>query len=163
MYRLAHVYRLQGQYQNAIQVLQNVLKINKEEISANYDLGINYKNIGDTKSANEHFNKYKKYAELLVKQNPKDAESYFCLSTVLARLENYKKSWELGNKVLKIDTTSYIHMAEIMALHTKTPEALNYLQKAINAGYRNYVWLRLDPDLQNLHNEQRFKEILTPE
>jgi tetratricopeptide (TPR) repeat protein len=160
MYRLAHVYRLQGQYQNAIQVLQNVLKINKEEISAYYDLGINYKNIGDTKSANEHFNKYKKYAELLVKQNPKDAESYFCLSTVLARLENYKKSWELGKKVLKIDTTSYIHMAEIMALHTKNPEALNYLQKAINAGYRNYVWLRLDPDLQNLHNEPRFKKII---
>ena len=51
-------------------------------------------------------------------------------------------------------------MAEIMALHKKTSETLNYLQKAINTGYRNYVWLRLDPDLQNVNNDPKFKEII---
>jgi serine/threonine protein kinase/Tfp pilus assembly protein PilF len=160
MYRLAHVYRLQEKYQEAIRILQKILSLNENDYSAHYDLGVNYKMLGNNKKAMEHFNKYREYAERLVKQNPKDAESYFCLSTVLARLENYKKSWELGKKVLKIDTTSYIHMAEIRSLHKKTSEALNYLQKAINNGYRNYVWLRLDPDLQNVNNDPKFKEII---
>jgi tetratricopeptide (TPR) repeat protein len=160
MYRLAHVNRLQGKYQEAIVILNKCLSLNKNDYSAHYDLGLNYKMLGDNKNSIEHFKKYKDYAERLVKQNPRDVESYFCLSTVLARLENYKKSWEVAERILKIDTTSYIHMAEILALHKRTSEALNYLQKAIEAGYRNYVWLRLDPDLENVNNDTKFKEII---
>jgi tetratricopeptide (TPR) repeat protein len=160
MYRLAHVYRLQGKYQEAITTLHKSLSLNENDYSAHYDLGVNYEMIGDNKNSMKHFKNYRDYAERLVKQNPRDVESYFCLSTVLARLENYKRSWEIGEKILKIDSTSYIHMAEIMALHKRTSEALNYLQKAISAGYRNYVWLRLDPDLQNVNNYPKFKEII---
>jgi tetratricopeptide (TPR) repeat protein len=163
MYRLAHVYRLQGEYQKALETLKRILGIDKEEFSAHYDLGINYKNIGDEKMSKEHFNHFKKIIEQRIKKNPNDAELYLSLGIVLARLGDYKRSWELGERALKIDSTSYFHLAEFMAVNGKKSLALNYLEKAIEIGQKSCAWLRLDPDLQNLHDEQRFKEILTLE
>ncbi|MGA9291877.1 MAG: protein kinase, partial [Ignavibacteriaceae bacterium] len=69
-YRLAHVYRLQGRFQKAINILQKILKNDKEEISAHYDLGINYSNLGNNKSSKEHFTQFRKAAEKWVKENP---------------------------------------------------------------------------------------------
>ncbi len=161
LYRLANVYRLQGEYQKAIEIFQKLLKVDEEEMPAHYNLGINYENMGDDKTAKEHFNKFRKTAEQWVKKNPNDAQSYLSLGTVLARLGDYKTSWELGKSALKLDTTSYLSIAEFMAVNGKTSLGLNYLEKAIKNGHRNYVWLRLDPDLQNLQDEPRFKKILT--
>ena len=158
-YRLAHVYRLQGRYQKAINILQNILKIDKEEISAHYDLGINYSNLGDNKSSKEHFIKFRKAAEKWVKENPKDAESYFSLAAVLTRLGNSKTSWEAGRNAINLDSTLYIRIAEFWALNGKNNEALIYLQKAVNNGFRDFVWLRLDPDLSNISNELQFDKI----
>ena len=159
-YRLAHVYRLQGKYQKAIDVLWRILKNNKEEISAHYDLGINYSNLGNNTSAKEHFMQFRKAAENWVKENPKDADSFFSLAAVYARLGNYKTSWEIGQKGMKLDSTSYVRISEFMALNGRNNEALKYLEKAINSGYRDFVWLRLDSDLINLSNEPGFIKIL---
>ena len=159
-YRLAHVYRLLRKYQKAIDVLLKILESNKEEISAHYDLGVNYSNLGENKSANEHFIQFRKAAEKWVKENPKDAESYFSLAAVLARLGNYRTSWQTGQKAIKLDSSLYIRIAEFMALNGKISEALNYLEKAVNAGYKDFVWLRLDSDLSDISNEPEFEKIL---
>jgi len=160
LYRLAHVYRLRGEYQNAVNILQKILKVDDKDYSAFYDLGINYANLGDKKNAFKYFSRYKKYAEMEVKENSRDAESYFCLSIVLARMENYKKSLELGYKAFRMDTSSYLRMAEFMALNNNNSLALDYLNKAIDSGFKDYVWLRLDPDLQDILDEQEFQNIL---
>ncbi|MFZ0456341.1 MAG: tetratricopeptide repeat protein, partial [Ignavibacteriaceae bacterium] len=158
-YRLAHVYRLQGRFQKAINILQKILKNDKEEISAHYDLGINYSNLGNNKSSKEHFTQFRKAAEKWVKENPKDAESYFSLAAVLARLGNNKTSWEAGQNAINLDSTLHIRIAEFLALNGRNDEALIYLEKAVKDGYRDFVWLRLDPDLGNISNEPLFDKI----
>ncbi|MGA9291325.1 MAG: tetratricopeptide repeat protein, partial [Ignavibacteriaceae bacterium] len=131
----------------------------KEEISAHYDLGINYSNLGNNKSSKEHFTQFRKAAEKWVKENPKDAESYFSLAAVLARLGNNKTSWEAGQNAINLDSTLHIRIAEFLALNGRNDEALIYLEKAVKDGYRDFVWLRLDPDLGNISNEPLFDKI----
>ena len=39
-------------------------------------------------------------------------------------------------------------------------EALDYLELAIRRGYRNYIVIKIVPELQNLHEEPRFKKLM---
>ena len=160
IYRLVHVDRLLGRHQDAIELLNRILSIDSRDCSPYYDLGINYEKINNKQRSVEYFDMYKKYAERLLRENPKDAESYFNLGFINARLKNYQKSLDLGRKAFSMDTAQYLHMAELMSLNKNTSLALTYLEKAYNAGFRDYVWLKLDPDLESLQEEPGFKKIL---
>jgi hypothetical protein len=39
--------------------------------------------------------------------------------------------------------------------------AVGWLKKAIAAGYSNYDWIRRDPDLDNLHDDPDYIELMT--
>ena len=51
-------------------------------------------------------------------------------------------------------------MADGYAMQGNKAEAYRWLQKAIAAGWRNYRWTEIDPLLENMRNEDRFKEMM---
>ena len=44
----------------------------------------------------------------------------------------------------------------------RVPEAMTALKKAWDAGYRNPVWTRQDPDLAKLHGDPEFERLYPP-
>jgi class 3 adenylate cyclase/tetratricopeptide (TPR) repeat protein len=159
-YRLAHVYRLQGEYQKAIEVLETILRNNPNEFSAHYDLGANYNLMGKQALARSHFLEFKEIAEPWLVSYPDDPKSYIYNGIVLAQLGDKESGWELGKKALELKKPMYFEFAQLMAVLDRKSEALDYLEKALENGYRNLVWIKLHPDMQVLHGEVRFKELL---
>ncbi len=71
-------------------------------------------------------------------------------------LKHDEKELELGNE----DPSVPYDMAEIHAIQGNKAEAYKWLQKAIDAGWRNYRWAMTDPLLENLRGDDEFKQMI---
>jgi tetratricopeptide (TPR) repeat protein len=159
-YRLAHDYRLQGKYDQAIEVLETILQKNSQESSAHYDLGINYNLLGKSETARDHFLEYQKTTKKWLDDYSNDPKSYIYNGIILTRLGEKDAGWEIGKRAMELDSTIYFEYTKLLAVHDRKSEALDYLEKGLKNGYRDLVWIKIDPDLQVLHEEKRFKDII---
>jgi len=159
-YNLCHVYRLMGKYEEAIEVIEEFLQISPYEVSAYYQLGILYQLVGDDEQARQYFLEFKKNAEIWVRNDAGNPFAYYHYARVLTRLGETDKAWEYGIKIIETDTSAHSQFSEFLAVLGKTDEALDHLEKALQAGYRELTWLKLSPDFFLLHNEERFKNLI---
>jgi hypothetical protein len=63
-------------------------------------------------------------------------------------------------KAIEIDSTGHEKFAELLCLQGKIPEALSEIEKALENGYRDLVWLKINPDLQALRYDIRFRDLI---
>jgi tetratricopeptide (TPR) repeat protein len=161
LFRLAHTYRLQGRYNEALAILKKIPEIDPNDASAFYDLGVNYQSMDNQKEAHIYLNRYKSIvSEVYMKKWPDDAGTYINMSAVMARLGELDSSKQMLQKAIKIDSTLHDRFAEVLCLQGNIPEALNQLEKAFNTGYRNLFWLKLSPDLQLLRYDTRYRDLM---
>lgn len=159
-YRLAHDYRLQGMYDKAIEVLESILQKNAHESSAHYDLGINYELLGKRETARNHFLEFRKISKKWLDEYSNDPKTYIYNGIILTRLGEKDAGWEIGKRAMELDSTIYFEYSQLLAVQGQKIEALDYLEKALEDGYRDLVWIKLHPDLQILHEEERFKNLM---
>jgi tetratricopeptide (TPR) repeat protein len=160
LYRLSHVYQLQGKYESAIDVLEEILKKNPEEYPAHQVLGIYYNLMGKNEIARNHFLEYKKIAKTWFDDDPDDPNSFIFYGIALTYLGEKKAGWEIGKRALELDSTVHFNFSKLLAVQGRKDEALDHLEKALENGFRDLVWLKLDPDLLALHKEERFEELI---
>jgi tetratricopeptide (TPR) repeat protein len=161
LYRLAHTYLLLGEYKEAILMLEKILDTDKSDISAYYDIGVNFQAMGNLAEARKYYKLFEQAASRQwLKEYPDLAETYITLGIVSARLNDLASSQKMLRKALSIDSTVYDRYAEILCQQGKIPEAIGQVEKALKKGYRNLFWLKADPDLQLLQNEPRFRELI---
>ena len=159
-FNLCHVYRLMGKYKKAIEVLNDYHEIADWDVLIYYNLGVIYKLMGENELARKHFIEFKENAENWVRNDSGNPFSYYHYGRVLTRLGEIDAALEYGKKIIEIDTTAHIQFAEFLAVHGKTGEALDQLEKAIRAGYRELTWIKLSPELYFLHKEERFQSLI---
>jgi tetratricopeptide (TPR) repeat protein len=160
-YRLAHALRLMGRYEEAIGLLKKVRENNKDEISALYDLGINYQSLGNQKEAMSYYSDYRKIATgVWTKTYPDLPETYIAIGAITARMSDFDASRKALEKAIDIDSTKHERFAELLCLQGRIPEALDEAEKALKTGYRDIVWLKINPDYQALQKESRFQSLL---
>jgi len=160
LFRLAWVYRLQGKFDEAIELFKEVLSQYPEEIDAHYDLGVLYDMVGDQNNAREHFLAYKDSCENWMDISPDDPHSYLYCGIAYTRLGNREAGWELGLEAMKIDSTDYFAFAELYAVQDSTEEALDQLEKALQNGYRDLPMIQLISNFDALRDEIRYKELI---
>lgn len=161
-YRLAHTYRLQHRYNKAIEILKRIHINYPEEASANYDLGINFESSGDREEAMKYFSRFRKIAtEEWAETYPDDPATYFAIAAINARMNDIEGSINALKRAIEIDSSQHQKLAGILCLQNKIPEAIEETEKALKAGYRDLVWLKVNPDYSALQNEPRFHALLT--
>jgi hypothetical protein len=79
---------------------------------------------------------------------------------VTAHLGEIEFSKEMLQKAKDIDSTLHERFAEVLCVQGNIQEALYEIEKALNDGFRNLLWLKLNPDLQILHNEAGYKSLM---
>jgi tetratricopeptide (TPR) repeat protein len=159
--KLAYACHRQQLFDEAIQTLKHILEIDKDEVTAYYYLGVNYQSMGNQKEALKYYSEFKKImTEELTKNQPVDAETFFSLGAVSARLGDMDYSQQMLLKAIKIDSTNHERSAEVLCTQGKIPETLHQLEQAFSKGYRNLLWLKLTPDLQSLQYDIRFRNLL---
>lgn len=160
-YRLAHTYRLEGNYEKAIEILKKAYERNNDETSALYDLGINYASMGNKEEAMKYYNRfYNIAAGEWVKIYPGMPETYLAIGAISARMGNMEKSQEMLQKAIGMDTSRHERFAELLSLQGKTAEAVKEINLALKKGYRDIVWLKVNPDYQALRDVPEFKSLL---
>ncbi|MFQ6114596.1 MAG: tetratricopeptide repeat protein, partial [bacterium] len=160
LYRLSYSYRLQGLYQQALGPLQKILDINPKESIAHYQLGVLYQLMGNEKEARTHFERFREDAEQWVREDPSNGENYVSLGLVLTRLGEKEQGWAMAEKARAIKTTSHLGYAQLLTALGKKQEAIDHLELQVEQGYRNYIWMKIHPDLMNLYGEPRFKKLM---
>ncbi|RMD90327.1 MAG: tetratricopeptide repeat protein [Calditrichaeota bacterium] len=160
LYRLAHTYRLQGRYQEGLQPIQKILEINPKETWAYYHLGILYQLLGNKKEAHKNFYTFLKEAEKWVQQEPTNGENYIALGLAKARLGEVKQARKIAAKADQMESTSHFGYAQLLSVLDEKEAALDELEKQVEQGYRNYIWIKIHPDLQPLYNHPRFKALI---
>jgi len=162
LYRLAHTYRYLGRNREAIAVLEEVLRIDSTEYAAYSDIGVNYRDLGNTKESVRYFSEFKKLAtEIWAEEFPELPETYTTISAVDAHLNEMDSSVQMLRKAMAIDSTKNVEFAGVFCLQGNNPEAIKYLEKALKSGYRDITWLKMNPDLQALRSEGRFRDLLS--
>ncbi len=159
-YRLAHVYRLQGEYGKAIEVLEGIYNLNTGEMIALYNIGINYNLLGDSENAKNRFLIYKTNAEKWIDAFPEDPLSYITNGLVLSQLGERDAGWEMGKKGIELDPSIHFQIAEFYAVLDRKNEALDQLEKLLEKGYRDLTWIKLNPHIHLLHEEARFQDLI---
>ncbi len=159
-YRLAHACRLQGHYDQAVQALKPILEIDPSDTSAWYDLGVEYQLMGKQPEAKHHFEHFRKLMESEWKKNPKNADNAFALAAVLLRLGQEERGSALARQGFALNPSDHFEYATLLSLDHRKREAIAQLQLAVQRGYRNYVWIKIHPDLQALHGDPQFESLL---
>jgi tetratricopeptide (TPR) repeat protein len=161
LYRLAHTYRMQGEYDKAIGILKKIIEKNTDEASAYYDLGINCQSMGNQQESRKYFSVFRKIAsEDWMKKWPNDAGTYIAIASVSARLNDMESSQMMLRKAIGIDSTLHDRFAEVLCAQGKVNDGLDELEKALHNGYRDLFWLKLSPDLQILQSEARYRSLM---
>jgi tetratricopeptide (TPR) repeat protein len=161
LYRLAHTYRKQGRYEEAVEVLKAVLEEDENETSAWYDMGVNFQAMGRKDDARICFQTFKKSATgIWLDKWPDYSGTYTAIAAVAARLGEMDLSEEMLNKAVKLDSTMHGKFAEVLTLQGKIPEAIAEMENAMKAGYRDYFRLKMTPDLQPLEYDIRYRNLL---
>ena len=158
-YRLAHAQRMQGHYEQAAQALEPILKIDPADTSAWYDLGVVYELLGKHKESREHFEHFRRIMELEWKKDRKNSDTAFTLGAVLLRLGQRDRGLALARQGFALDSTKHFEYATLLSIARRNTEAIAQLQLAVNNGYRNYVWIKIHPDLQGLHGVPQFEKL----
>jgi len=161
LYRLAHTYRIQGLHKEAIRILETIIENNKYEIDVYSDIGINYQALGNQEEARKYYSRFKKIAsERWLKEYPDVAASYTKIGTAHARLNDMDSTKLMLQKAIEVDSTAHYEFATLLCLMGKIPEAVEEIEKALENGYRNLTWLKMNPDLQIIQNDDRFRTLL---
>jgi serine/threonine protein kinase/tetratricopeptide (TPR) repeat protein len=159
LYRLGHALRLQGKYAEAIEALQKIRAIDPADSWALYQLGVVYDLMGDRKTAREYFERFRQVAQKWVRDNPDNSENYLALGLVLTRLGQRERGWAVGQRAMAVDSSNHFGFAQLLSVQGKKQDALEQLQIAVKKGFRNFVWMKIHPDLQALYDEPGFKEL----
>jgi tetratricopeptide (TPR) repeat protein len=83
-------------------------------------------------------------------------------NSYLERAE-YEKALEQYKKALEIEPKNSIALYNVACAYSrmkKIEEALDALDRCVDAGYRDVGWMEKDPDLDNLRDEPRYKTIV---
>ena len=123
-------------------------------------MGVIYEAMGEQQKARETYERYRQEIETRWKKNPKDANAAFSLADALSRLGQFESAMSWAHKGMALDPSKHDSYADVLSLNHRKHEAIEQLQLAIQNGFRWYIFIKIDPDLQSLHGEPEFEKLL---
>ena len=141
--RLGDAYKAAGLYKEAIQAIKIAISNNSTKPSYYYRLGLMY---AAERKESEAVQAFEKVLEL----NPKHALAHASLGS------HYRK---LGST--NFDEENEYNRACLEAICGNTDRAIELLQIALQTKQTYINWAKNDPDLDSLHEDHRFKTLLS--
>lgn len=154
--RLGEVYKSAGQYGDAIGAFQKAILINPRNSMSHYRLGLVY---AAERKEQEAINSFTKVLEL----NPNSAQAHASLASQYRKMGFEKIAQEHIEKArsMQLEDESDYNNACLEAICGNTDRAFELLQIALQTKQTYINWARNDPDLNSLHEDNRFKSLLT--
>ena len=106
------------------------------------------------------FHKFREAAESWVQDQPDYWYPNLALATVLGRLGQIDRARSIVARFSIEEPDQHFTFAQVLCAEGSWEAALDELETAVAKGYRNYVWLKVNPDFHALRGNPRFLEIL---
>ena len=159
-YNLAHTYRALEKYEQAVVVLKKIIESRSEESDAHYYLGICYELMGADELAISHYEKVLSMVEDMESENPHNPVTLITKGTVLSRLGMKEEGMEAGRRGFELDSSNHYSFVKLLAVQQYPEQALHHLEIALEDGFWDICWIKMDPDLSSLKNDERFLRLL---
>jgi tetratricopeptide (TPR) repeat protein len=159
-YRLAHTHRLQGHYQQSIETLMQIQKVDSSETSVFYDIGVVYERMGDRQKAREFFTRYRHEVETHWKKTLHEPGTQLVLAATSVRLGETDHAQQMLRRAMAKAPQLHLEAAFVLSLLNDKKEAVDQVELAIQNGYTNYIWLKMHPDLLPLHGYPPFEQLI---
>ncbi|PIQ85453.1 MAG: hypothetical protein COV74_08160 [Candidatus Omnitrophica bacterium CG11_big_fil_rev_8_21_14_0_20_45_26] len=104
------------------------------------------------------------FFEAIVKDRPQYVDALIPLAEAYTRQGLHDKGLTIDKRLAKLrkeDPIVHYNLACSYALTGRKKEALSALSRSIRLGYRDFNHIRSDKDLKILHNEPRFKKLVS--
>ena len=158
--RLGHAYRLQGRFREARESFLKVLAIDPAARSAYYDAGVASRLLRDERAARRYFNSFRALVEKRIAEDGRNAELQLELAAVLARQGDAVRAAATAARAAMLDPSRHFEQALVSSQLGRTEEAIQQLTQAVDAGFRDFVWMKVHEDLDPLSGDPGFQTIL---
>ncbi len=159
-YRLGHTLRLMGDYTGALHTLDVILRRHPNEHWAHVQRGHIHRLLGNEQAARRDFEQFHGLVKGWLEEDPDNWENRFALALVRARLGEPDDGWLASLRENASTIQEHMAVASLLSIGGQVEGALDQLELAVQKGYRNYIWLKIDPEYQWLHGEPRFQALL---
>jgi non-specific serine/threonine protein kinase len=151
-----------GRYQEIVDIADGAIEASGEDYNVYVPIVNALGSLGKEEAKRNMMQRQVAAFENHLKQVPEDARARVLLGVAYADLHRTEDALrELNLAVtLRANEASILYNAACLYCNLgKKPEALETLRKAWEAGFRDPVWARRDPDLASLHGEPEFERL----
>lgn len=103
------------------------------------------------------------FFESLHKRMPKDLRVASALAHIYTKAGRIDAGLKMDRKLVRLDPgdpTAHYNLACSLSLKGRKEDAVKVLRSAISLGYKDFYWMKHDPDLKDLRNYSGFQELL---
>lgn len=105
-----------------------------------------------------------KYYKIVFEKDPKFLYAPFNIGLIYSKQKKYKDAIKITEEALKkLDAPNekaYYNLACFYSLDDQKDKAINYLEKAIKQGFRDFDKIEKDPDFTNIKNEKNYIKLI---
>ena len=138
-----------------------MIEVKPDETPAHYEAGVVYRLMKRDADADAHFRQFRTTLEKRVRADPTSPDRYLSLAMVALRLGEPARADTLMRKSIAMDPDQHFGLATYWSVRGDRQTAIDQLELAIQKGFRNYIWLTIHVDLDNLRGEPRFQALLS--
>lgn len=145
----------------ARELFEKEYSLNPKEIDVLLKLAVSYEKSKEGVSSD--FKKAIKFYEKALEIDGENILALFNLSIAYVEVKNFDLAIDTAKKLLKLRPKNPIvnyNLSCFYSLKNNKKEALKFLKKAIELGYRDFDYIENDKDLNNLRNETKYKSII---
>jgi serine/threonine protein kinase/tetratricopeptide (TPR) repeat protein len=161
-YMLGRALFAAGRYQEILEMADEAVRVSGSDYNIYVPIINALKALGKTDSE-RHMNVRRAEAlETHLREVPDDARARMQLAITFAslgRAEEAMREANLATVMRPNEPTVLYNAACTFCMLARKPEALQALKKAWDAGFKDAVWARRDPDLAILHDEPEFERL----
>jgi tetratricopeptide (TPR) repeat protein len=151
-----------GRYQEVLDIAEGAIEASGEDYNVYVPIVNAFGAIGKDDAARNMIQRRMAAFENHLKQVPEDARARILLANdyaTVARPDDALRELNLAVTLRANEASILYNAACLFCKLQKKPDALDALHKAWEAGFRDAVWARRDPDLGILHGEPEFERL----
>jgi adenylate cyclase len=154
----------QGNFPKAAELYMKASEVNPSDFQAPLFLAQAYASLGrkhdEMKVRLGALNTIERHLRL----NPHDTRALYCGAQNLWRVGEHAKAMELAERALRQDQNEPLVLYNVACFYVEQGDrerAVELLEKAVEMGWGDLAWMKNDSDLYPLHDNERFKALLS--
>jgi adenylate cyclase len=162
-YALGRVHLSTGRFAEAAETCQRLIDVNPDFYPGLQGLQAAYAGLGQAGAAMDVTRRLVAYFPGYLARVPDDARAHLLFAGYLAELGEREKALQEADTGLALgghDAVMLYNLCCVFCLLGEKRRAVDTLAQAVAAGYGNFQWARLDPDLEPIRSDPTYQALI---